>query len=517
MSHGRGSQRPDRHFIMSLARKIFRGSALNAADLLLRMGVMFLMTPFLVSKLGMEGYGSWVVLTTAVSFLDLMDGGITLSGTRFLARTIGSKDEAAYIETAGTLSWLYRRIGWLSLLGTVILVLGCGFFVKDSHQLEESRFVLAVLGFSLALRFFLRIHLVVLKSHVRYDLIVASGLVKLVFQTGLIVALLLNGYGLMMLAVAQISSDVLDQVLVVIFSKRTGTAAFEVRPSKARLREVLSYSSTIFLNTLGQFLRSRLDALVLSLTTGVLTVPVYNTGMRLLTLYGDIMNAIIGGPLLAGFCQVEGSSGLAVLRQKFLQSMRFSVPLAVLGAVGLFAYGPTFLMRWMGPEFADSGTILRLLIGVFALWLMQLPATSILLALNRHQVLMKATLLAGVFNLVVSLILAWKIGFYGVVVASLIEMAVFYGLLVPHLAADALNMPLRSYYRQALVLPIICSALPLIIYVNLTQSWLLADYARLALLSCGLTLTFLMSFVLFVLSANERRSLVIRLWRRRCF
>lgn len=510
MSHGRGSLRPDRHFIMSLARKIFRGSALNAADLLLRMAVMFLMTPFLVSKLGMEGYGSWVVLTTAVSFLDLMDGGITLSGTRFLARTIGSKDKAAYVETAGTLSWLYRRIGWLSLLGTVVLVLGCGFFVKDSHRLEESRFVLAVLGLSLALRFFLRIHLVVLKSHVRYDLIVASGLVKLVFQTGLIVALLLNGYGLMMLAVAQISSDVLDQVLVVMFSKRTGTAAFKVRPSKAKVREVLSYSSTIFLNTLGQFLRSRLDALVLSLTTGVLTVPVYNTGMRLLTLYGDLMNAIIGGPLLAGFCQVEGSSGLAVLRQKFLQSMRFSVPLAVLGAVGLFAYGPTFLLRWMGAEFAQSGIILRLLIGVFALWLMQLPATSMLLALNRHQVVMKATLLAGVFNLVVSLLLAWKIGFYGVVVASLIEMAVFYGLLVPYLAADALNMPLRSYYRQALWGPLACSLLPLGLYVVATQSWLIVDYSRLALMASGLVMTSGVAFWTLVLTAEEKTILLRR-------
>ena len=496
---------------MSLARKIFRGSALNAADLILRMAVMFLMTPFMVSKLGMEGYGSWVVLTTAVSFLDLLDGGITLSGTRFLARTIGSKDEVAYVETAGTLSWLYRRIGWLSLIGTVVLVLCCGFFVKDNQRLTEAREVLAVLGGSLALRFFLRIHLVVLKSHVRYDLIVFSGLAKLVLQTALIVALLMNGQGLLMLAMAQIASDVLDQVLVVIFSKRTGTASFQVTPSREKVREVLSYSSTIFLNTLGQFLRSRLDALVLSLTTGVLTVPVYNTGMRLLTLYGDLMNAMIGGPLLAGFCQVEGSSGLEVLRHKFLQSMRFSVPLAVLGAVGLFAYGPAFLLRWMGPDFVQSGTILRLLIGVFALWLMQLPATSMLLALNRHQVVMKATLLAGVFNLVVSLLLAWKIGFYGVVVASLIEMALFYGLLVPYLAAGALNMPLRSYYQQALWRPLAGSLIPQALYAWATQTWLIPDYGRLALMATGLVMVALVAFCSFVISKSERAAISKRL------
>lgn len=496
---------------VSLSRKIFRGSALNAADLILRMAVMFLMTPFMVSKLGMEGYGTWVVLTTAVSFLDLLDGGITLSGTRFLARTIGSKDEAAYAETAGTLTWLYRRIGWLSLIGTIVLVLCCGLFVKDNSSLIEAREVLAVLGGSLALRFFLRIHLVVLKSHVRYDLIVVSGLAKLVLQSALIVTLLLNGHGLLMLAMAQIASDVLDQILVVIFSKRTGFAKFTIAPSREKVREVLSYSSTIFLNTLGQFLRSRLDSLVLSLTTGVQTVPVYNTGMRLLTLYGDLMNAIIGGPLLAGFCQVEGSSGLQVLRQKFLQSMRFSVPLAVLGAVGLFAYGPAFLIRWMGPEFAQSGTILRLLIGVFALWLMQLPATSMLLALNRHQVVMKSTLLAGVFNLVVSLLLAWKIGFYGVVIASLIEMAIFYGVLVPYLAARALELSLHSYYRLALLRPLTCSLVPSALYVILLQHWLQLEYLRLALLASGLVVVSALSLWCLVLTQGEKKAVKQRL------
>jgi O-antigen/teichoic acid export membrane protein len=165
----------------------------------------------------------------------------------------------------------------------------------------------------------------------------------------------------------------------------------------------------------------------------------------------------------------------------------------------------------MGPDFVQSGTILRLLIGVFALWLMQLPATSMLLALNRHQVVMKATLLAGVFNLVVSLLLAWKIGFYGVVVASLIEMALFYGLLVPYLAAGALNMPLRSYYQQALWRPLAGSLIPQALYAWATQTWLIPDYGRLALMATGLVMVALVAFCSFVISKSERAAISKRL------
>ncbi len=489
---------------MSLTSRIFRGSALNAADLILRMGVMFLMTPFLVSRLGMVGFGTWVLLTSAISFLDLLDGGITLSGTRFLARTLGQGDAAAYQATAGTLAWLYRRIGWLCLAGTVIFVASAGLFVKEEAVLWESREVLLFLGCSMALRFFLRIHLVVLKSHVRYDLIVASGLAKLLLQTALVVTMLLNGYGLLMLALAVLASDVLDQILIATFSRKTGGSKPIAKPDKVLLKEILSYSTAIFLNTLGQFLRTRLDAPVLSLTTGVASVPVYNTGMRLLTLFGDLMNAIIGGPLLSGFCQVEGSAGLDALREKFLQAMRFSVPLAALGSVGLFAYGPSFLLRWLGPEFADSGVILRLLVVPFALWLMQLPATSMLLALNQHKVVMKATLAAGVFNLIVSLALAWKIGFYGVVIASMIEMGIFYGILVPVLSAGALSLAVGKYYELAILRPLAAVGLPMVAYTFAVHDWVLPDYLRLALLGTGLTAVAGLTFWLLILTTRER-------------
>ena len=499
---------------MSLVSKVFRGSALNAADLVVRMAVMFLMTPFMVSQLGMEGFGTWVVLTTAISFLDLLDGGVTLSGTRFLARIIGRADDHAFVKTAGTLAWLYRRIGWLCLIGTGVLILIAGWILEDATRLVEARQVLAVLGCSLALRFFLRIHLVVLKSHVRYDLIVVSGLAKLVLQTCLIVALLLNGHGLFMLALAQIGSDIFDQVLVVFFSRRTHPFDRLRKPDRNILKDVLSYSFTIFLNTLGQFFRSRLDPLVLSMTSGVATVPVYNTGMRLLTLFGDLMNAIIGGPLLSGFCQVEGSSGIDSLRIRFLQSMRFSVPLATVGAMGLCIYGPHFVERWMGTAFIESGTVLRILVGAFALWLMQLPSTSALLALDRHQFVMKATLVAGAFNLVVSLILAWTIGFYGVVIATALEMYLFYGFIVPLVLVRELKLRFREYYLQAIASPALRIGLPLGLYGFLTHQWLAADYPRLFGLASGFSMVALLSFWGINLTSAERQKF-LQSFRRR--
>jgi O-antigen/teichoic acid export membrane protein len=202
---------------------------------------------------------------------------------------------------------------------------------------------------------------------------------------------------------------------------------------------------------------------------------------------------------------VEGSSGLDILRQKFLESMRLSVPLVALCCFGLFTYGPSFLDRWLGPEFADSGTVLRLLVAPFGLWLMQLPATNLLLALHKHQLLMKATLIAGVGNLVLSLILASKIGFFGVVISTMIDMSLFYGLLVPWLAARASRVPLAKYYLQGIARPLLAISLPLIIYS--VRSWIEADYLRLGFLSGGMIVTAVLAFGTLVLSPAERSGL----------
>lgn len=501
--------------IMSLTQKILRGSTLNLLDHGVRTAALLVVTPVMISGLGMESYGVWLVLTAAVSFLNLLDGGITLSGTRYLARALGEKNGAEnYVRTAGTLSWLYRWIGVGCLMVTGILVLAVPWVVKNAEWTGTGRMVIAVLGVSMALRFFLRIHLVVLKSHVRYDLIVAASLVKVVLQSVLVVVLLRNGHGLLVLALAQITSDLVDQFLIVMFSHKTGDPrTLRANPCPELLPDILRYSVLAFLNTTGQQLRSGIGPFVISGFVGVARVPVFNMGLRLMTMFFDVVNAIMGGTLLAGFSQVEGRSGVEGVREKYLLSLRFSTALAILGATGLFSLGPAFLERWLGMDFTESGTVLRLLVLPHALWLMQFPAGSLFLSLNKHQVITWLTFIAGVVNVLLSILLASRVGFYGVVWASFADLTAFYGLVVPVLVSRALHMPLARYYRLLLTPAVKLGAI-----LGL-GAWLLSplavpDYGRITLSAGLICALFAVAAVFVMLSAAERAALLAR-WRSR--
>ena len=293
--------------------------------------------------------------------------------------------------------------------------------------------------------------------------------------------MLVNGYGLIVLALAQTISDILDQLMVVLFSKQTDSCLNTPARCNAKIRnDILGYSAMAFLQMIGQYLRSRIDPFVIATFISVNSVPIYNMASRLVTLFDDIINAALGGTLLAGFSQVEGQSGVDGLRHRFFFSLRFSVALALMGGTGLFVLGPAFLVAWLGDRFSESGELIRILAIPSTLKLMQYPSSSLLYSTNKHHLLTKLTFGAGIFNSLISIILTSAIGISGVVLATFIEMSIFYILFMPKLSSSSINVSLIDYYK-ALMNPSLKIMLPLLIWALAVKSLVAADFVSLAL------------------------------------
>ncbi len=497
---------------MKLAQRIISGSALNLLDHGVKCASMLILTPVIISHLGLTVYGIWLLLTAAVSFLNLLDGGITLSGTRFLAKSLGKKVPGSEPGTViATLRWLYRWIGLICLVTTLGITGALPLFLKEAEWLETGRMVVLAMGVTTAFRFFLRIHTVVLKSHLRYDLIVVTSIAKVIVQTIILLVLLHLEQGLTALVTGQIVSDILDQLLLRRFSRRVNEhQGSGPGYSRELSREILRFSSHTLLNTAGQHLRSRVDPFLVNAFVGLASVSVYNMGLRLATLFADLVIAIMGGSLLAGFSYLEGRDGFESVRRKYFLSLRVSIPFALMGACGLAALGPPFLIRWLGPEFADSGRVLEFLILPYTLWLMQFPSGSLLLSLNQHHHLTKLTFAAGLVNVILSTILASIIGFFGVVLATLIEMSLFYGIAVPILVSKVLQISLRDYYL-AMIRPILKIGwlVPILIYLGRRYSE--PDYLSLFWIGTLMAATFAAASAYFLTSSSERNQLLSRI------
>lgn len=496
---------------MSLKHKLLRSSTLNVLDHVVKMVAMLLVTPFLVRSLGMQDYGTWLLLNTAVAFLNLLDGGITLSGTRFYSRSVGSQKDgdATGAQILSSLRWLYHRMGALCLLGTLTLCFSVSKIAPVEYEMS-AQLVLGALGLGSSLRFFLRVHLVVLKSHLRYDLIVLASLIKVFVQTALVLALLAQGYGLVVLALAQLATEFLDQTLVVFFSRRTTAIQRSAKPDMKFIRELLSFSTLVLINLGSHQLRRNSAPFIIAHHVGMSSVPLFGMAQRLIMMLWEVVNTALGGILVTGFSQVAARSNQEEVRKKFLESLRFSVPLALFGATGLASLGPAFLRCWLGPEFAEAGWVLWVLLIPYTIWLMQFPAESLFISLGKHGLMARLGVVAALANVALCIGLAIPFGLPGVIGGIAIEMTLAYALGLPWMLRKALDLSLLRYF--ALILSQILRLSPFLLAATLlSRLFRLENYYSLAAASFLECCCFALGVVLAILTPAEKHQLLSRL------
>lgn len=469
---------------------------------------MFFTTPLMIHSLGKDDYGTWLLALAIVAYFRLLDLGVSFAGSRFLGTALGADNREEYRSLVCKLFRLYTRIGLTALALTALAVWALPLFIGDPHMASTIRVLVAGFGVATALRFFTRIFEVILKSHIRYDLIGITSILKTILQAGLVIGLLLAGYGLMTLLIAHILVDVLDQLLLVFFARRV-EADLRLRGScdgEVRTGELLRYSATAMVTCGGQSLRQGIDPLIITHVSGVATLPQYNVGTRFLGVFTDVVNAIFGGNFIAAFSQLQGRGDTEALKERFLQAIRFSTVVATLGGCGLMMFGPAFIERWVGPDFAVSGTVLLILTPVTTLSLCQYPVWSLFYSQNKQHWLAIFTTVSGIFNLALSFYLAWRIGWMGVVWATCVEMALAFGLVTPWLVTRVHTIPLKRYFWQIFV-PGMKVTLASATYWLAVRSHTLPAYDRLFVLGFGYIAVILTVIWLLVLTRSERNKL----------
>jgi len=497
---------------MGLAKRFLAGSALNLIDQSLRFIAAFVMMPFMIACLTKPVYGFWAMLMAIVGHYSLLDFGLSFSISRFFSKAIGKKDNLELSKLVSTALLILSGIGAVGLLLTAIGYVIIPMFGLDPEKESLARWIVVLYGLFLSIGFPVRVFRSLLKSHLRYDLIVIASLIQITVGTLLIYCFLSLGYGLYALALITVGAGFLEYSIILYATKRIWNKDVQVKRSLvevSRLREILKYSSVSFVTQMGIDMRSKVDPIIIGSVLGFSKVTLYNVGTRFPMYLTDVIGAVLGGQLLTIFSQSQGKTGSADESTKqFLMATRLSAVIALFCGSSLIFYGYQFLERWMvdelGDEFVISYHILAILMVPYIFSLMQYPSWSYIYSLAKHKILAIITIVGGAANLTASLILVHKIGIYGAVWATCGEMSIVYLIVIPIVVCKVGKVGFIDYYLKTLAHPLLLSLLILAPYFYIVHRFIEPDYIRLFILGLFQVIYFAPLAFFLVLTKEER-------------
>lgn len=469
--------------------KTVRNVLANWAAFVFGTAITFVLSPFVVHHLGEVRYGIWAVTGSIVGYLGLLDLGIRIGVTRFVALYAARRDQAAMNRVVSTALALFLAAGVVAgLIGFAMAGLA-PHFVKVP---PEMRHVLAtaiwICGLSVTVALIGSVCGGVIAGLQRFTVLNGIDLSTEVLRAAGVVAALSAGRGLISLAAIQLGIVALRGVLYAIAAHRiepnlrVARTLFDV----PALRDIVRFSGyTMVLHVLAVVIFQS-DAVVIAAIMPVAQVTFFviagNLCQAALSILGGMSRALF--PAVAARQAVDGVAGAKTL---VLKAVRLGSLIVLPIAVTFLARGRTFIALWMGPSLAPgAGAVLVILAAGLCLFASYQVLTTSMMALDLQRSLIPAFVAEAALNFVLSIVLGLAIGVNGVAWGTTIPrllVSIFCGT---WFVRRHFQVPYLEYAVHAWIRPLV-SMIPFgVASVAVDRAWsapnLLVFFAQVALL-----------------------------------
>lgn len=415
--------------------------------------VQLLMVPLLLHHLGRDTFGLYAALTSVVGYFGLLTFGSALTVPRYVADHAARGDSGALGEFFSTYFALHLAIGAVGLLIGVGVapLLEARLVVPDALRGAVApawRLVVAAWALGLAAGLFQslltglgEVHLANLANAVRtaFNLAVAAAVV---WSGGDLQHLLLGFLGAGLVASAAL--------YLLIRSRHPEIRVSLARARMATLRVTLRPASYYFLMQVAALVVMGTDNIVIGVFLGVSQVTAYAVAFQLWTVTLAILWTGVDA-LQPFFTRWDTTGDREKLREAYLRSTKVAFAGAVLAAIVIAAFGRQAIGVWVGRDLAVDRRVLWVFCGMLLTATPIHTASLVLAALGKHRPAAIGGVLEAALNLALSVALVRPFGVLGVALGTLLSGVVTNAWVAPLAAARALDIPVTTYVRRALL------------------------------------------------------------------
>lgn len=424
--------------------------------------VGFLLLPLLVSRLGNDGYGLWILIGSLSGSFQLLDFGFRGSVGRFVAYHSALDDNEAISKVLSTATAILAALGAIAFAGIAVLSYFLPHLIEiPAGQLDSARLALLLVGVHLGLWLVLTIFDGALWGLQRFDLLNIIDVSVSIVRLALVYFLVTGANGLVALALITLAMTIATGVLKAGLTVKV-MRQIQIRRknvSRATVKELAGYGIWNFVATSSGMLTKSLFPVLIGNVLGLVFVTPFAIAYRLIEIVSQFMIAATGvlTPYnTALFAQNEQDRQ----RGMFLEVSKYCATIALLAVVGLSFLSESFLTLWVGSEYAYLWKLVAILaVGAF-LPMVAMLAGGILQGMAQH----RSLALFGILNATLTFSLAGLLGkFYGLTGACLslaISATLFAGICPIVVVTRVLKLSVAEYLRRSMIPALVIVAGP---------------------------------------------------------
>jgi O-antigen/teichoic acid export membrane protein len=436
-------------------RNLLTNAVVNWAGFAVNLVVAFFLFPFLVHGLGKSRYGVWWLVESVLAYLMLFDLGVAASVVRYVARFEAVRDQDNLNRVFSTSICIFAAAGgFILILSLAVAFLGMGFLDMPPEMLDESRWLLVLLGFNLAVGLPLNVFPCVLDGLGRFPAKTLIRTAALLVRSVLFVVVIRAGGGLIELGLVITGCNLAENLALAVAAWRyLPGLRFSLRLADwATFRTIRGYSLAAFLTMLAGRISCQTDAVVIYAFLTPAAITVFAVAMRLIE-YGKSSLRALTTVLTPAISALEARGDSRAIRDVLINSSRYVLWLILPLQLGLLLLGKPFLSLWMGRDYAEqSFPTLVLLALPLALSLSQSVSARILYGIGRLRWFACLSLAEALANLLLSVALVIPLGVEGVALGTAIPSAVASVVLAVYVCRK-LGVGVGEYVRRSCLLP----------------------------------------------------------------
>ena len=461
----------------TLGSKIIRNVVFGGLRYVFVLPIPFVMTPLILHKVGVAGYGTWAVFLAINSLTSLADLGLVGTLSKFVAEYHARQDFPALARLVNSGLSLFLAIDLViatSLwLATPLLarMLFHGSTVPSAELVMLLRFFLLVIAANILIQLFAS----VTTGLQRLDLTNMMSAMQTLLSAVCGGILLLQGWGLRGLVYGYIASAILTVLGYLVLVRRLlptiilNPAGFDV----SEARHMLGFSLRLYLTQAAVAVHNQVEKVFLAMLVGVDPVGWYDIASDVaLKARGSI--GFILSPVLPAASELNALGDQSRMRELYHRSHKYLALFGVPAVLYLAAISHRFVELWLGTALTMVAVPLSILVIVNFVNLASGPGFLILAGCGYMEPGVRSATLGIVLNIVLSFALIYKFGFAGAVLGTSLSLLVASGyfmfLFHRHTGYSLSRVIVESYLKPVLISVLVLVTI-FVIHPSSTMSW----------------------------------------------